>query len=46
MSAISVEHPGRWWGSIREVDDVSFEAAAGTMVAGSHRGGPRSRRPS
>ncbi|MEX2222583.1 MAG: ABC transporter ATP-binding protein [Candidatus Rokuibacteriota bacterium] len=32
MSAISVEHLSRWWGSTRAVDDVSFEAAAGKML--------------
>ena len=32
MSAISVEHLSRWWGAIRAVDDVSFEAAAGRML--------------
>ena len=32
MSAISVEHLSRWWGLTRAVDDVSFEAAAGTML--------------
>jgi len=32
VSAISVEHLSRWWGAIRAVDDVSFEAAAGRML--------------
>ncbi|HWN14325.1 MAG TPA: ABC transporter ATP-binding protein [Candidatus Dormibacteraeota bacterium] len=32
MSAISVEHLSRWWGTTRAVDDVSFEAAAGRML--------------
>ena len=32
MSAISVQHVSRLWGSIRAVDDVSFEAAAGRML--------------
>ena len=32
MSAIVVEHLSRWWGPIRAVDDVSFEAAAGKML--------------
>jgi sn-glycerol 3-phosphate transport system ATP-binding protein len=32
LSAISVEHLSRWWGSTRAVDDVSFEAAAGKML--------------
>ena len=31
-SAIAVERLSRWWGSTRAVDDVSFEAAAGTML--------------
>jgi sn-glycerol 3-phosphate transport system ATP-binding protein len=32
VSAISVEHLSRWWGTTRAVDDVSFEAAAGRML--------------
>ena len=32
MSAISVQHVSRWWGAVRAVDDVSFEAAAGRML--------------
>jgi sn-glycerol 3-phosphate transport system ATP-binding protein len=32
VSAISVEHLSRWWGPVRAVDDVSFEAAAGKML--------------
>ena len=32
MSAIRLEHVSRSWGSIRAVDDVSFEAAAGRML--------------
>ncbi len=32
MSAISVQHVSRWWGTTRAVDDVSFEAAAGKML--------------
>ena len=32
MSAISVQHVSRWWGAVRAVDDVSFDAAAGRML--------------
>ncbi len=32
MSAISVQHVSRLWGSMRAVDDVSFEAAEGRML--------------
>ena len=32
MSAISVQHVSRWWGTTRAVDDVSFEALAGRML--------------
>jgi sn-glycerol 3-phosphate transport system ATP-binding protein len=32
VSAISVEHLSRWWGTTRAVNDVSFEAAAGRML--------------
>jgi len=32
VSAISVAHLSRWWGTTRAVDDVSFEAAAGRML--------------
>ena len=31
-SAISVRHVSKQWGTTRAVDDVSFEAAAGTLV--------------
>jgi sn-glycerol 3-phosphate transport system ATP-binding protein len=31
-SSIAVQHLSRWWGATRAVDDVSFEAAAGTML--------------
>ena len=31
-SAISVRHVSKTWGTTRAVDDVSFEAAAGTLV--------------
>jgi sn-glycerol 3-phosphate transport system ATP-binding protein len=32
LSAISVQHVSRWWGTTRAVDDVSFEALAGRML--------------
>jgi sn-glycerol 3-phosphate transport system ATP-binding protein len=32
MSAISVRRVSKVWGATRAVDDVSFEAAAGTLV--------------
>jgi sn-glycerol 3-phosphate transport system ATP-binding protein len=32
LSAISVQHLSRWWGTTRAVDDISFEAAAGKML--------------
>jgi sn-glycerol 3-phosphate transport system ATP-binding protein len=32
LSAISVQHVSRLWGTTRAVDDVSFEAAAGRML--------------
>jgi sn-glycerol 3-phosphate transport system ATP-binding protein len=32
LSAISVQHVSRWWGAVRAVDDITFEAAAGRML--------------
>ena len=32
MSAISIRHVSKVWGSVTAVDDVSFEAGAGTLV--------------